>query len=417
MQASSLQADSAGNIVGSGISTNVNIDTVSTFGLNLGQYTTSSWMNGYVGSITSDPTTGGDIANTFIGQSGGTISGSMTTSYVNELRINESQVSLTKQVYNPDGSSNAYGVSVDSSNTVHLGSASYNTSDNFVGYGTGFAVDSTANSTQTTGKLVLDSTQGLDANNGGITNAGAISGVTSLQATGDISTTSTASIGGLLTSNGIDNNNSGMANAGAVSGVTTLSASGDITSGGSVTALTVNSTGNTSVGGNLTVAGNTTQNGNQTVNGTSTFNGASTFNNGLTVANGVASFQNGASVSGGNLNMNNNRITNVAAGVAGTDAVNVNQLNWTNQNINNVSQVAYSGIASVSAIAGIPGLQGNKRYNLGLGYGNYHGQNAMAVGSNVRLMENLTAKASIGVLSTDVTTSVGVGLQFWKKTS
>ena len=36
----------------------------------------------------------------------------------------------------------------------------------------------------------------------------------------------------------------------------------------------------------------------------------------------------------------------------------------------------------------------------------------MAVGSNVRLMENLTAKASIGVLSTDVTTSVGVGLQF-----
>jgi hypothetical protein len=67
INSSSLQSDSAGNSVGSGISTNANLDNVSTFGLNLGQYTTSSWMNGYVGSITSDPTTGGDIANTYIG--------------------------------------------------------------------------------------------------------------------------------------------------------------------------------------------------------------------------------------------------------------------------------------------------------------------------------------------------------------
>jgi hypothetical protein len=361
---SSSNSDSAGNGEVSGLYTGTGNGTGGNgyFGLNLSKYTSSSWTSGSVGSSTSDYVTG--LATTTMGQSGGTTSGSFTTTYSNNLSIDASAVLLTKRNYNSDGSSNAYGVAVDSANIVHLGTTSYDTSDNLLGYGTGFSLDTIANSTQTTGKLVLDSTQGMNANNGGITNAGAISGVT------------------------------------------TLSVSGDIISGGSVAALTVNSTGNTNVGGNLTVTGNTTQNGNQTVNGTSTFN------NDLNVTNGVASFQNGASVSGGNLNMNNNKITNVAAGVVGTDAVNVNQLNATNQSLNNVSQVAYSGIASVSAIAGIPGLQGDKRFNLGLGYGNYHGQNAMAVGSNVKIMENLTAKASIGVLSADVTTSVGVGLQF-----
>jgi hypothetical protein len=204
----------------------------------------------------------------------------------------------------------------------------------------------------------------------------------------DLSVFGLSSTHGLDNTNGLDNNNSGITNVGAVSGVTTLATSS-----------------NASVGGDLSVSGNTVLTGNLTVAGTTTFSSTPTYSNGLTVTSGVASFQGGASVSGGNLNMNNNRVTNVGAGVSGTDAVNMDQLN-------NVSQKAYAGTANVAAIAGIPALQSDKHFNLGIGYGNYQGANAFALGGNVRLSENIVAKASFGISNTDVTSSVGMGIAF-----
>ena len=63
-------------------------------------------------------------------------------------------------------------------------------------------------------------------NSGGITNAGAVSGVTTLNMS------SSATVGGVLNSIGHNNNSGGITNAGAVSGVTTLNMSSNATVGG-----------------------------------------------------------------------------------------------------------------------------------------------------------------------------------------
>ena len=528
------------------------------------------------------------------------------------LSVNANQLALYKTTQTVGNNYlNMSGLVIDSTNVTHIGSALYDSSTlekltPGVGFDIGVGANGlgTGNYTQTSGQLILDSTAGMNANNGGITNAGAISGVTTLNATGNITTTgsvnastlnttgsasiggnlfvsgalgasSTSTVGSVTTSSGMlsdtygtstytivnnattntltqssnsvlngtvsssvgtsdnlgnaissssittladeiklrskDNvtgnysvldlsstgtdtskgnpftgtagttllygssavvsgatqysvtgmtatgtnleigkfnyssvdshgtptgpvtligmtmSNSGTnmsgqlildstagmnANGGSISGVNTLTATGNITTTASVNALTLNSSGDTNVGGNLSVSGNTALTGNLTVAGTTTFSSTPTFSNGLTVTSGVASFQSGASVAGGNLNMNNNRVTNVGAGVSGTDAVNMNQLNGVSQQLNNVSQKAYAGTANVAAIAGIPALQSDKHFNLGIGYGNYQGENAFALGGNVRLSENIVAKASFGISNADVTSSVGVGIAF-----
>jgi hypothetical protein len=195
----------------------------------------------------------------------------------------------------------------------------------------------------------------------------------------------------------------------SVSGST---ATNGITNTGSISTSSLTTSGNTSVGGDLSVTGNTTINGNLTIGGTTTFTGASTFANGLTVSGSVASFQSGASVSGGDLNMNSNRITNVAAGVSGTDAVNLNQLNAVSGQINDMSQKSYAGTASVAAIAGIPALQSDKNFNVGLGYGNFRGEDAIAIGGNARLTDTVSLKAAFASSRSEVTSSFGVGIAF-----
>ena len=74
------------------------------------------------------------------------------------------------------------------------------------------------------------------------------------------------------------------------------------------------------------------------------------------------------------------RITNIAPGINGSDAVNVHQLNEVRNKIDEVRKKAYAGIASVSALAGIPNPIPGKRFTMGIGYGYYEGQNAMAIG-------------------------------------
>jgi len=78
-------------------------------------------------------------------------------------------------------------------------------------------------------------TGGLNNNTGGITNAGAISGASTITASGNITTTGTGSItaaNGLIVSasgasitGGVNNNTGGITNAGAISGATTVVAS------------------------------------------------------------------------------------------------------------------------------------------------------------------------------------------------
>jgi autotransporter adhesin len=108
---------------------------------------------------------------------------------------------------------------------------------------------------------------------------------------------------------------------------------------------------------------------------------------------------------------NERRITNVAAGVNTTDAVNVGQLqsvvagmnyqpqidhlqsqiNDTNKRVDN----ANAGVAMAMAMGG-GGLPEKKKYALGVNYGTFAGQNAFALSSALRLSENLVASGAIG---------------------
>ena len=133
-------------------------------------------------------------------------------------------------------------------------------------------------------------------------------------------------------------------------------------------------------------------------------------------ANSVANQANTVSVGSAG---NERRITNVAAGVNATDAVNVSQLYQSNQNIynqiNNVSRVAYTGIAMSMAMSAnyMPTLEPGEKA-LGLGAGTYQGYGAFAV--NFRQLSE-SGKTSWGfAISTDgknYGANVGIGYK-WK---
>ncbi|WP_267224033.1 YadA-like family protein [Dyella silvae] len=81
-------------------------------------------------------------------------------------------------------------------------------------------------------------------------------------------------------------------------------------------------------------------------------------------------------------------IHNVAPGTAATDAVNVSQLqqsqnwakNYTDDQVNKMGKKAYSGSAAAIATANLPQAYQPNQSSAGVAIGNYHGQNAIAVG-------------------------------------
>ena len=124
---------------------------------------------------------------------------------------------------------------------------------------------------------------------------------------------------------------------------------------------------------------------------------------------------------------NERRITNVAAGVNGTDAVNVNQLNSVVASMNYQPQIdslqsqvndtnrrvdkANSGVAMAMAMGG-GGLPDNKKYALGINYGTFAGQNALALQSALRLSENIVASGAVGFGIDQKQVGGRVGVQF-----
>ena len=100
----------------------------------------------------------------------------------------------------------------------------------------------------------------------------------------------------------------------------------------------------------------------------------------------------------GNVKINENgihagdkRITNVAPGKDGTDAVNVNQLKYVAGNIsnqiNNVDKGLRAGIAGALASGGLYHVTTAGKSMVSVGAGTYRGQNALAVGYS-RLSDN-----------------------------
>ncbi|STZ76512.1 surface fibril protein [Bergeriella denitrificans] len=105
------------------------------------------------------------------------------------------------------------------------------------------------------------------------------------------------------------------------------------------------------------------------------------------------------------------RITNVAPGINGTDAVNVNQLNQglgnLRNDINNVGKKAYAGVAGAIAQSSIPQVTRPGATGLGVGGGYYGGESAMAIGvSSMSDGGNWIIK---GNFSTNTNGDVGVG--------
>ncbi|MCA8183239.1 YadA family autotransporter adhesin [Burkholderia vietnamiensis] len=130
---------------------------------------------------------------------------------------------------------------------------------------------------------------------------------------------------------------------------------------------------------------------------------------------------------------NERQITNVAAGTAPTDAVNVQQLNdnlnaastqakgYTDQRVgqvynafNDLKKDMYGGVASAMAVAGLPQPTGAGRSMVSAATSNYHGQQGFAAGySYVTESNRWVVKASVtGNTRSDFGAVVGAGYQF-----
>ncbi|MFV8492370.1 YadA family autotransporter adhesin [Ralstonia pseudosolanacearum] len=134
---------------------------------------------------------------------------------------------------------------------------------------------------------------------------------------------------------------------------------------------------------------------------------------------------------------NERQITNVAAGVQGTDAVNVSQLSqavyaavgdlpagttarqytdeqigMVRQGINQVARGAYSGIAAATALTMIPDVDQGKSIAIGIGSATYKGYQAVALGASARISHNLKAKMGVGYSSEGTTVGMGALYQW-----
>ena len=112
------------------------------------------------------------------------------------------------------------------------------------------------------------------------------------------------------------------------------------------------------------------------------------------------------------------RITNVAAGVAPTDAVNVSQLGQiqasVNNQINQIASVAYTGIAMSMAMSGsyLPNLEPGEKA-LGVGVGTYQGYNAYALSfKSLSQSGNTSWGFSVSTDGTQWGANVGVGYKW-----
>jgi hypothetical protein len=129
-----------------------------------------------------------------------------------------------------------------------------------------------------------------------------------------------------------------------------------------------------------------------TVNQTETVLSGGTRSTSLTLNDNGATFRN--TDTGGPA-----RVTGVADGASKFDAVNYGQLKG-----------AYGGIASVAAMANIPTPAAGKNFSLGIGFGNFEGENAFAFGGAARIDEYWSVQASVG--HSDDNSSFGAGVGF-----
>ncbi|SAL52437.1 YadA domain-containing protein [Caballeronia humi] len=106
---------------------------------------------------------------------------------------------------------------------------------------------------------------------------------------------------------------------------------------------------------------------------------------------------------------NERRLTNVAPGINGTDAVNMNQLQ---SGMGEVARNGYSGVAAATALSMIPEVDADKTLSVGFGYGSYKGYSAGAFGGTARVTKNLKLRAGAGWGSGGKTVGTGGSYQW-----
>ncbi|MFM0153467.1 YadA-like family protein [Paraburkholderia sediminicola] len=165
---------------------------------------------------------------------------------------------------------------------------------------------------------------------------------------------------------------------------------------------------NSQVTGSSYVAVNSTGNAAQAIgNGTVAIGGGAraSAQNSVAIGEGsIADQSNTVSVGSAG---NERRITNVAAGQAPGDAVNMQQFQG---GMNEIARNAYSGTASAIALTMVPEVDANKNLAIGVGTAGYRGYQAVAVGLSARVTQSLKVKLGAGISS--ATTTVGAGAAY-----
>ena len=181
----------------------------------------------------------------------------------------------------------------------------------------------------------------------------------------------------------------------------------------------VGATGNTAIGDSASAAGTQSvalgQNSSAAAANSTAIGQGATVQAGAT--NSVAIGQGSVATASNTVSVgsagNERRVTNVAAAVDGTDAVNLTQLQSATSSVaaglqgqinglqgqiddaNHRIDDANAGVAMAMAMGG-GGLSEHKKYALGVNYGTFAGQNAFAVQSALRLTDNLVASGAVG---------------------
>ncbi|WP_346779598.1 YadA-like family protein [Burkholderia sp. Ac-20345] len=109
---------------------------------------------------------------------------------------------------------------------------------------------------------------------------------------------------------------------------------------------------------------------------------------------------------------NERRLTNVAPGINGTDAANMNQLWGVQSSVNEVARRAYSGVAAATALTMIPEVDPGKTIAVGVGAGTYQGYAATALGVSIRFSDAVKAKLGVGISGSSSTYGGGISYQW-----
>ncbi|ANB76810.1 YadA-like family protein [Paraburkholderia phytofirmans] len=165
---------------------------------------------------------------------------------------------------------------------------------------------------------------------------------------------------------------------------------------------------NTQVTGSSYVAVNSSGNAAQAIgNGTVAIGGGAKASAPNSVAIGEGSVADQSNTVSVGATGNERRITNVAAGQAPGDAVNMQQFQG---GMSDMARNAYSGTASAIALTMVPEVDANKNLAIGVGTAGYKGYQAVAVGLSARVTQSLKVKLGAGISS--ATTTVGAGAAY-----